>query len=50
MVILIAIIIVCLLYLGRGFLGNLLPGGNDDPTPPSSMSSGTTAAAARCLG
>ena len=39
MVILIAIIIVCLLYLGRGFLGNLLPGGNDDPTPPSSMSS-----------
>lgn len=35
LVILIAIIIACLLYLFRGPIGNLI-GGNDDPAPPAS--------------
>lgn len=39
MVILIAIIIACLLYLGRGVIGTLLPAGNDDPNQSSSMMS-----------
>ena len=37
MAVLIVIIIACLLYLGRGVIGTLLPDGNN--TPPSSMSS-----------
>lgn len=37
MVILLAIIIACVLYLGRGVIGSLLPAGNDDPGQNSSM-------------
>ncbi len=41
MIVLIAIIVACLLYLGRGAIGNLIGGQtNGDPTPPSSMNSG----------
>lgn len=35
--ILIAIIILCVLYLGRGMIANLFDGGNEDKRPSSSM-------------
>ena len=42
MVVLIAVIVACLLYLGRGMIGDLIHGDSTDPTPPSSMNSDGT--------